>query len=52
MEVEQALARIQGMFWRPRILVDEACRELRDWVRTSFRLPRGDGRSSQDRHRQ
>jgi hypothetical protein len=31
--VEQALARIQGMFWGPRIPVDEACATIREWVR-------------------
>ena len=31
--VEQALVRIQGMFWGPRIPVDEACTTIREWVR-------------------
>jgi hypothetical protein len=31
--VELALARIQGMFWGPRIPVDEACATIREWVR-------------------
>jgi hypothetical protein len=34
--VEQALARIQGMFWGPRILVDEACATISEWVRTNL----------------
>ena len=31
--VEQALARIQGMFWGPRIPLDEACATIREWIR-------------------
>ncbi|MCB9652569.1 MAG: nucleotidyl transferase AbiEii/AbiGii toxin family protein [Deltaproteobacteria bacterium] len=31
--VKQALARIHGMFWGPRIPVDEACATIRAWVR-------------------
>lgn len=31
--VERALARIQTMFWGPRIPVDEACATIREWVR-------------------
>ena len=30
--VEQAYARIAPMFWGPRILLDDACGTLRDWV--------------------
>jgi hypothetical protein len=31
--VEQALARIQGMFWGPRIPLDETCATVREWLR-------------------
>ncbi|MBX3184254.1 MAG: nucleotidyl transferase AbiEii/AbiGii toxin family protein [Polyangiaceae bacterium] len=31
--VERALARIQTMFWGPRIPVDEACETIREWIR-------------------
>jgi len=31
--IQQALARIQGMFWGPRIPVEEACATIREWIR-------------------
>jgi len=34
--VEQALARIQGMFWGPRIPLEEACATIREWVRENL----------------
>lgn len=36
MAVEQAPARILAMFWGPRILADEACRAIREWVRKNL----------------
>jgi len=36
--VEQALARIKGMFWGPRIPVEEACATIREWIRENPRM--------------
>ena len=34
--VEQALARIQGMFWGPCIPLEEACEMIREWIRENL----------------
>src|SRR5690606_7779643 len=34
--IEQALRRIQAMFWGPRIPIDEACATIRAWIQRHF----------------